>query len=204
MERLLHLLLRGARPTKGHGKMLAVLLSALVWHPIVIASPSADAALEYRIKSAYLFNFTKFVDWPPVAFAAADARFTIGVLTGDAGAPTGLAIANALNGKLSGPRVIEVRLFEHASPDLQACHLVFVTRAARQELAAVRAALATRPILLVGESEGFAQHGGTINLAVTGDTVRCEINLRQAERTGLKLSGRLASVARLVREEGVP
>jgi hypothetical protein len=33
-----------------------------------------------------------------------------------------------------------------------------------------------------------------------GDAVRCDVNLAGAQRAGIKLSGRLASVARLVHE----
>ena len=45
---------------------------------IVCALPASaqDASLEYRVKAAYLFNFTKFVDWPPGAIADG-APFTI-------------------------------------------------------------------------------------------------------------------------------
>jgi len=39
---------------------------------------------------------------------------------------------------------------------------------------------------------------GFVDLA--GSTVRCEINLKRAEAAGLKLSGRLSSVARIVRD----
>jgi hypothetical protein len=218
MERLLHLLLRGTateinplatvtlkswwRRTSG----MFILAGALGFSSAAFASASNsnDTSLEHRIKSAYLFNFTKFVEWPSAAFAETNAPFTIGVLATNPGDLTAAAVVETLHGKKSGSRLVEVRMFDRIGPDLPACHVIFVTESARHELAAIRKAIGNRPVLIVGESESFAQQGGTINLAVTGDTVRCEINLRQAERTGLKLSGRLASVARLVREESNP
>src|SRR5438046_9922044 len=35
---------------------------------------------EYQIKAAVLFNFAKFVEWPPEAFSEASSPFVIGIL----------------------------------------------------------------------------------------------------------------------------
>lgn len=35
---------------------------------------------EYRVKAAFLFNFSKFVSGPPPAFSSANAPLAIGVL----------------------------------------------------------------------------------------------------------------------------
>src|SRR5262245_52584440 len=58
-------------------------LSALIV-ALLLVSPGASAALsEHRVKAVFLFNFSKFVEWPPSAFAAADAPFVIGVFGRD-------------------------------------------------------------------------------------------------------------------------
>lgn len=170
--------------------------------PLSARASSIDATLEYRIKGAYLYNFTKFVGWPPPTAGGDASTFVIGVLDRGADSPAAATIAETLGGKTATGRIIDVRTFTEISPAISACQLIFVTRSAQQDLAAVRAAVGDHHVLIVGENEGFAQRGGTINLVVMGDNVRCEINLRQAERAGLKLSARLASVSRLVREEG--
>jgi hypothetical protein len=54
--------------------------------------------------------------------------------------------------------------------------------------------------LTVGESEGFAALGGIINLTVEGNTVHFEVNQLAAERAGLKISSKLLSMAKIVKE----
>src|SRR5438552_4760843 len=38
---------------------------------------------EYDIKAAYLFNFAKFVEWPPRAFSSPNAPLVVGILGSD-------------------------------------------------------------------------------------------------------------------------
>ena len=42
-----------------------------------------DGPLEYQVKAAFLLNFTKFVQWPATAFAAADSPIAICVWGND-------------------------------------------------------------------------------------------------------------------------
>lgn len=162
-----------------------------------------DPAVEYRIKGAYLFNFTRFVSWPSGGSEAEDDAFVIAVIDPIPGAPAAQTIAAALKQKTAGSRPIVVKSHPSLPRELEGVRLIFLTAPARDQLDAARRRIGDRPVLLVGETSGFAEDGGTINLVVTGDNVRCEINLRQAERAGLKLSGRLANVSRLVREERI-
>ena len=60
-------------------RRLAVLLVGL----LLLAGDASAALSEHRLKAVFLFNFSKFVEWPPSAFAAADAPFVIGVFGRD-------------------------------------------------------------------------------------------------------------------------
>ena len=40
--------------------------------------------LEYQVKAAFLYNFAKFVDWPPEVFRDPDAAFVICVVDEEA------------------------------------------------------------------------------------------------------------------------
>jgi hypothetical protein len=158
-----------------------------------------DVGLEYRIKAAYLYNFTKFIEWPPPPPAAAEKPFVLGVLD-----PDGLAfnvISESLRGKTGvNGRAIVVRRLSILDQSATSCNQIFITRASGVDVARVRKVLDGLPIVVVGETAGFAEQGGVIGFVLTGDAVHCEINLAGAQRAGVKLSGRLASVARLVHE----
>jgi hypothetical protein len=55
-----------------------------------------------------------------------------------------------------------------------------------------------RPILTVGDSEGYGERGVMINLYVEHGQVRFEINLEAARRSGLVFDFRLLELARLI------
>jgi hypothetical protein len=55
-----------------------------------------------------------------------------------------------------------------------------------------------RPVLTVGESPEFIQHGGIVNFFLDGKRVRFEINPTAATRVNLRISSRLLQLARLV------
>src|SRR2546423_1848383 len=58
-------------------------ICCLTWFLLLTGpgSPGQDSALtEYQIKAAFLFNFARFVQWPPEAFAASGAPMVIGII----------------------------------------------------------------------------------------------------------------------------
>ncbi|MGH7971820.1 MAG: YfiR family protein, partial [Limisphaerales bacterium] len=54
------------------------------WLMAVVAlcfgSVPARALTEYELKAAFLFNFAKFIDWPPRAFPAPSAPLIFGIM----------------------------------------------------------------------------------------------------------------------------
>ena len=64
-----------------------------------------QAESEYDVKAAYLFKFTKFVEWPSSAFGGPDAPFIIGIVGRDQFG----GLDHILEGKRTGEREFEVR-----------------------------------------------------------------------------------------------
>src|SRR5580693_8957863 len=67
---------------------------------------AAAPGRECEIKAAFLYNFTKFVDWPAATFANADAPIVIGVL-GDS--PCAQALERLVKDRKVNGRAIVVR-----------------------------------------------------------------------------------------------
>jgi hypothetical protein len=151
----------------------------------------AKVATEYEVKAAFLYNFAKFVEWPPSTFPDPKQPFSICVFGRD---PFGHVLEDALLGKTIGDRPV---LLEHAKQiaDLAGCHIVFVSAADSSHLPEMLAHLRGRGVLIVGESEGFAGAGGTIQFVLDQNRVRFAINPDAAERAGLKISSKLLALA---------
>ena len=168
--------------------LLAFLLGSL--------SPGAAGASEfdeYAVKAAYLYNFAKYVEWPPGTFASADAPLLICIAGDD---PFGDALA-ALSGKMIENHPVEVRRLS-VTTDLNPCQIVFVSRAEQGRLKTLLAKLARQPILTVSDISDFAQTGGMIGLIEADQRIRFNINLNAAQQAHLKLSSQLLKLATII------
>lgn len=157
----------------------------------------ADSFDEYTVKAAYLYNFAKFVEWPPQAFPAVNAPLLI-CIAGQS--PFGDALA-VLAGKTVESRPVEVRYFP-ALTNLERCHIVFIGRAEQGQFKAILAQCGGRPILTVSDIGQFAQMGGMVGLIESEQRIRFAINLVAAQQSGLNLSSQLLKLAIVVIKNG--
>ena len=135
---------------------------------------TADESLEYRVKAAYLLNFTRYVEWPESA--AVDSQLSICVLGAD---PFGRILDATMAGRTVQGRALLVRRIQSPS-EASGCEVVFVSRETWRRNPASLKALGTTGTLTVGESEQFARGGGVIGFVIVDETVRFVINERAA------------------------
>ena len=154
----------------------------------------APAPSEYEVKAAFLYNFTRFVEWPAEARRDPGAPFVIAIVGRD---PFGTVIDETVAGKTAGGRAIEVRRVPRVEEAREA-QIVFVSSSERSNLAAILKELDRTGILTVGDTDGFAMRGGAINFTLQARKVRFEINPIVAEQAGLKVSSQLLKLATLV------
>jgi hypothetical protein len=67
-----------------------------------------------------------------------------------------------------------------------------------RNLAAILRETEGRPVLTIGDTDGFAQAGVILNLYTFDQRVRIEANTTAAARAGLRLSSQLLRLARIV------
>ena len=164
---------------------------------LLTRNAAAGAVSEYQVKAAYLYNFAKFVTFPAQSFAADNTEFVIGVLGDD---PFGQTLDQTVQGKLIGDRKIVIRR-SNSIDDLKHCQIVFVCASRKKDVATVLTRFKGETVLTVGESDGFAGHGGVINFYVDDNKVRFEINPKAADRASLQISAQLLRLGRVVPDE---
>ena len=102
-------------------------LGVLIVGLMLLAGDASAALSEHRVKAVFLFNFSKFVEWPPSAFAAADAPFVIGVFGRD---PFGSDLDDVARGETVNGRPLLVRRVQTAQ-DAAACQILFIPQSER-------------------------------------------------------------------------
>ena len=95
---------------------------AFSWRPSLV--PRLHR-IEYALKSAFLYNFCRFIDWPDSAFASPSEPFIIGIAGDD---PFGSLLTEAIKGKKYHNRPIRIDHFRGPG-DIKRCHLLFISHA---------------------------------------------------------------------------
>ena len=148
---------------------------------------------EYEVKAAYIYNFTKYVEWPPGAFQGGSKTIHVCVIGDDPFGPS----LTALNGKGVGERSVRIRR-NKSLHDLQGCEILFISGSEEENLAHIVKAINGALVLTIGDSKGFAGKGVMINFYMENNKVRFEINPKKAMRAGFRISSKLLRIARIV------
>jgi hypothetical protein len=156
------------------------------------------AMTEYQVKALFLLNFTKYVDWPPAAFAGTNSPIVIGVYGED---KFGDALTNAVEGKTISGRQIIIQPIEKDG-DTGKCQMLFISDSEKNHLGEILDKIKVLPVLTVGESDQFLERGGMINFVKKEGKVRLEINLAAARQAKLEISSKLLGVADVVKGKG--
>lgn len=158
------------------------------------AAARAQSATATDLRAAFLLNFTRFTDWPALAPKAA---FTMCILGDDAVAE---AVRKGLGRHLVFGREFQVEAIDGIAAAAR-CHLLFVGDAARVADRDIVSATRGRPVLTVSNRSGFAQSAGIIELFVERDRMRFAINVDEVQRSGLTISSRLLTLAKVVHDK---
>ncbi|MBZ5700626.1 MAG: YfiR family protein [Acidobacteriia bacterium] len=157
----------------------------------------AERPGEYEVKAAFLYNFAKFVEWPAEAFSNPSAPIRLCVLGED---PFGRVLDQTVQDKSVNGRTLLI-LRSQQVRELRACHILFIGASEQNRLPEIFTALRGSSALSVGDTEQFVQSGGAIQFTLQDSRVRFTINLAAAERARLKISSKLLSLARVVRDD---
>jgi hypothetical protein len=158
---------------------------------LVSAASSQPEADEARVKAAFLYNFTKFVEWPDSAFATSSSPFVVCVF---ADADFRRTLEATLQGEQVRGRAVSVASSD--PQDVRACHLLYFSMAESARQARILAGLRQSPVLSVGEGRRFLEQGGLIAFLIENDRVRFAISKRGADAAGLTVKSQLLRVAR--------
>src|SRR5712691_6682709 len=115
------------RPPRRHPSrtrpLACLTLTALaLWLAPGLVAQGPSSAIEYQVKAAFLYNFAKFVDWPPETFTRQDALFVVGVLGNDS---FGDVLEQVIHGKTINGRAFDVRRLK-GPEEAAGCQMVFV------------------------------------------------------------------------------
>jgi YfiR/HmsC-like len=170
----------------------AILIACLSLTLLLLAAGAQESQpSEYQVKAAFLFNFAKFVEWPPETFAVETSPLVIGIM-GDN--PFGGALESTIQNKTINNRSLVIKSL-HSLAEATNCQILFINASEKKRFAEIFQSLHRSSILTVSETEGFTEAGGMINFVLENKKIRFQINDEAAKAARLKISSKLLTLA---------
>jgi hypothetical protein len=150
-------------------------------------------AQEEKYIGLFLYNFTKFFDWPS---EVKTGDFVINVLGHE-------SVANELkqitNLKKVGNQDIVIKSLSNVA-DAGKCQIIFVGFWHSRYLQQIIEKMGSDPCLIITEKEGLLKEGSAINFLIKDNTIKFELKKGNALSHGLKVDPRIAELALRVEE----
>jgi hypothetical protein len=145
--------------------------------------------------ATFLQRFIGYIEWPAQAFEQPGSAIVVGI----AGSENTLTLlTQAVTGKLSQGRPVQVQRLEKPDERLAQVHLAFVGQEAWRYLPQWVKACRQHEVVLATDAPNGVAQGAVLGLVTTGQRTRFEASPPAAAQVGVKLSARLLEVAERV------
>jgi len=158
---------------------------------------SRAVSVERGVKAAYLYKFLGYVEFPTAALEPG-ASYVIGVIGAD---DIATELARIAVGRNINNHPVAVRVLRAGDP-VVGVHLLFAGEAeSTATVSSLMRSAQQAGALGVTDAAGL-RVGSVINFRLIEDRIRFEVSLEAADKSNLKLSSRLLSVAYVVQKGG--
>ena len=182
-----------SRVYKGLKIILARILFIIALVFISLPATADEVAREYKIKAAFIYNFTKFIVWPQQDTNSNDGYFNVCIL----GDNRISAASSTIQGKLVHGKILQIKYIKNVEKKAE-CEIIFFAISNTERLKKALESMKGMSILSVGDSRDFIDNGGIIGLFENNNKVRFDINQLAANESGLKISSQLLELANRV------
>lgn len=165
------------------------LILALLLTMAIVDQVQAESGGEAAVKTAFLYNFIKFIEWPEPAVN--QNSYSLCTTDNDQLGDSLMVLEN----KIISNKPIVIRRGINGK-DLKNCHMVFIDSS--ENAAAIIQALKSLPIVTVSDKPSFIDQGGMIGLVQVDNRLGFEINLDATNVDGVHISAQLLKLARRV------
>jgi hypothetical protein len=141
---------------------------------------------DYTFHTLYIFNFTKYVEWPTGA-----KSFKIGVVDSESAESFLTKMAKV---KSKPGAEISVINSKNAS-ELGSCQIIFIPSGSSSMATKLIASLSDRPVLIVTEDADLTKMGASVSFKLVASKLRFQINEDGIKGKGLKVSSALLTMA---------
>lgn len=170
-------------------KLLFILFSLLLFTSSTVVMPDASEEANAKIKAIYIYNFTKYIEWPETY---KDGNFVIGFLGSN------FALLNELS-KMSetkkvGTQSIQIKNISSVDNN-DKFNIIYILTDNSTQLSEVISKVKGKSTLIVTDKPGLAKQGSGINFVIVENKQKIELNKSNIEKYKLKIASTLVNMA---------
>lgn len=173
-------------------KLILILSSFLLFTSANVVLPGDGEEANAKIKAIYIYNFTKYIEWPD---SYKEGSFVIGFIGKNTALLTELS--KMADSKKAGNQNIEIRNISTLD-DNSKYNIVFLLSDNSSQLSEVVAKAKGKSTLIVTEKDGLATKGAAINFIVEENKQKIELNKANIEKYKLKVAESLVKMSKQV------
>ena len=147
----------------------------------------SSKAQDEKFKALFMYNFTKYIEWPQ---SKQSGDFVIGVI----GSPAIVGELNAIaQRKTVGSQAIKIKEIS-SSDEMAKMHIVYVAEGKSDDAAAIAGKIKGKGVVLITDKPGFAQSTSGINYIKKDGKQSFEVNQKHLTDEGVKVSAQLMAL----------
>lgn len=156
---------------------------------------------EYQLKVLFIKNIANFIQWPKGSDMFDKSQHVVFGIIGET--PIRAWAEKIYHQQKSSIKGKEVKIIDIISlEEISGCHILFISRPVAKDLPKILEIIKNKPILIIGDTEGFLENGVHFNLVIKSGRVKYEINQMALKRSSLVPKYQLFKFAsRVFREE---
>ena len=151
--------------------------------------PDVAEEANAKIKAMYIYNFTKYIEWPETY---KEGNFVIGFLGSNVALLTELS--NMSSTKKVGSQSIQIKNITSVE-NADKFNIIYILTDNSTQLAEVLSKVKGKSTLIVTDKPGLAKQGSGINFVIVENKQKIELNKANIEKYKLKVAGKLVEIA---------
>src|SRR5688500_18371917 len=153
-----------------HGQKNIIIKSISFIFLLACSFTTKQGIEEYNLKAAFIYKFTKYIDWN---FSGGEEDFVIGVI-GES--PIEDALAEIARTRAVYGKPIVIRQFDQPG-DIRLCQILFISKNSSFPLNEILAKI-PKGVLTISEKAGYAIRGIAIHFTTVNNKLKFEANTR--------------------------
>jgi YfiR/HmsC-like len=164
---------------------------------LILCQGSAYAEVhEYDLKAAFLYNIALFTDWPVETFEDKDSAFTFCIAGSD---PFGNSIDSLLVKSLKNRKISIMR--QGKTSNFNKCQVLFIPSSESSQAESILREIKNTSTLTVSEDNSAFKKGSMLNLSITENKLRFQVNREAVSASKLSISSKLLRLADSIQKE---